>query len=75
MTATQKLLSRANGTEEKEYGARVNRLLRARYTLSEELAILRRREDDPTSFAIYNAYAEECKRIAKAELSEEEVKK
>lgn len=75
MTVTQKLLSRANGTEEKEYGARVNRLLRKRYSLSEELAILRRREDDPVTFAAYNTYAEECKREAKAEFFSEEEEK
>ena len=65
MTAIQKLLSRLNGTEEKEYGARVNRLLRTRYTLSEELAILRRRDENPEAFAAYYAFAEECKQRAK----------
>lgn len=75
MTKTQKLLSRANATEEKEYGARVNRLLRQKYSLSEELAILRRREDDPAAFAAYNAFAEACKQKAKAEFFGEEEEK
>ena len=65
MSVIQKLLSRLNGTEEKEYGARVNRLLRTRYTLSEELAILRRRDENPEAFAEYYAFAEECKQRAK----------
>ena len=72
MTVLQKLLGRLNGTAEKEYGARVNRLLRARYSLSEELSILRRREESPEAFAEYYAYAEECKELAKGELLSQE---
>ena len=72
MTALKKLLGRLNGTTEEEYGAYVNRLLRTRYSLSEELAILRRREENPEEFATYFAYAEECKARAKAELLSEE---
>ena len=66
MTKTKKLLSRANATEEKEYGARVNRLLRQKYSLSDELAILRQRDEKPEEYAAYNAYCEECKAKAKA---------
>ncbi len=65
MTKTQRLLAKANGVAEKEYGALVNRLLRQRYSLSEELAILRRRDDDPSAFAEYHRYAEECKEQAR----------
>lgn len=72
MTAIQKLLARLNGTEEKEYGARVNRLLRTRYSLSEELAVLRRKEESPEAFAEYFAFAEACKEQAKAELFPDE---
>ena len=65
MTVTEKKLSYANGTLEKEYGAYVNRLLRTRYSLSEELAVLRQKDEDPAAFAAYNAFAEECKTRAK----------
>lgn len=75
MTVTEKRLSQANGTSEKEYGALVNRMLRARYSLSEELSILRRREEDPASFSAYHAFAEECKAKAKAQIYGEEVER
>jgi hypothetical protein len=74
MTELQRTLSRLNGTREKEYGALVNRKLRARYSLSEELSILRKREEDPDAFAAYHAFAETCKRDAKAEIYGEEEK-
>lgn len=52
-----------------EYSERVNALIRERYSDSEELSILRQRDDKPTEFAEYYAYCEECKSRAKAELS------
>ncbi len=48
-----------------DYGERVNELIRRRYTLSEELAILRQRDDKPEEFAAYYAYAEQCKQEAR----------
>lgn len=47
------------------YGERVNALIRERYSLSEELALLRQRDTKPDEFAQYNAYCEECKTKAK----------
>lgn len=47
------------------YGERVNALIRERYTLSEELAILRQRDTKPDEFTQYNTYCEECKTKAK----------
>jgi hypothetical protein len=55
--------------EAAKYPALVERYLRERYTLSAELAILRQRDSKPDEFAAYNAYAEECKARAKAELN------
>ena len=52
-----------------EYSERVNALIRERYSDSEELSILRQRDEKPTQFAGYYAYCEECKSRAKAELS------
>lgn len=46
------------------YAERVEYLIRKRYTISDELAILRQREDKPEEFEEYNEFAEECKRIA-----------
>ncbi len=48
-----------------EYAAKVEQLIRERYSVSAELAILRQRDSKPEEFAAYNAYAEECKAKAK----------
>lgn len=50
---------------QKAYAAEVERRIRLRYTIGEELALLRQRDEKPEEFAAYNAYAEECKRIAR----------
>ena len=47
------------------YEEYVNALIREKYTLSQELAILRQRDSKPEEYATYNAYCEECKAIAK----------
>lgn len=44
-----------------DYDAEVNRLIRQRYTASQEFAILRQRDDKPDEFAEYNTYCEWCK--------------
>lgn len=51
-----------------KYEQRVEQLLRERYSLNAELAILRQRDAKPTEFAAYNEYAEQCKEAAKQEL-------
>lgn len=47
-----------------DYGEMVNGLIRRKYTLSEELAILRQRDTKAEEFEAYNAYAESCKEEA-----------
>lgn len=47
------------------YSELVERLIRKRYTVSAEIAILRQRDEKPAEFAEYNAYAEQCKAAAK----------
>lgn len=42
--------------------------IRTRYSTDEELAVLRQRDTKPGEFAEYNAFAEQCKAEAKAEL-------
>lgn len=44
-----------------DYNEEVNNMIRQRYSLSEELAILRQRDTKPEEFAVYNEYAEYCK--------------
>ncbi len=50
------------------YEARVVELIRIRYSVDDELAILRQRDTKPDEFAEYNAYCEQCKTQAKEEL-------
>lgn len=53
------------------YEALVNKLVREKYTDSEEFAILRKALTEKTNeFYIYNAYVEECKLQAKAFIEE-----
>lgn len=59
-------LAKLNGKTEAVYKKEVNRLIRARYSLSEELSILRQRDAKPEEWEAYNAYCEECKAKAKA---------
>lgn len=71
----QKLLAMLPKEEEQEvvqqtisYEELVDSKIRARYTISQEFAILRQRDTKPEEFAEYNAYCEQCKAEAKAEL-------
>ena len=63
------LVARPALTEEETqtaYEAYVNTLIREKYTLSQELAILRQRDTKPEEYNAYNAYCEMCKIEAKA---------
>lgn len=55
-----------------EYEDEVNRLIRLKYSLSDELAILRQRDTKPDEFKAYNDYVEECKATAKEKLKKYE---
>lgn len=50
------------------YEEKVVELIRMRYDINSELAILRQRDTKPEEFAEYNAYCEECKIQAKEEV-------
>ena len=43
------------------YETYVEKLIREKYTVSDELAILRQRDSKPEKFAEYNAFCEDCK--------------
>lgn len=47
------------------YERLIEALIRDRYSVSDELAILRQQASKPDEFADYNAYAEQCKSIAR----------
>lgn len=50
------------------YEERVVELIRIRYDVNAEFAILRQRDSKPEEFAEYNSYCEECKVQARLEL-------
>lgn len=50
------------------YENMVVRKIRAKYTLDQELAILRQRDAKPAEFEAYNAFVERCKEEVKKEL-------
>lgn len=68
MDNIEKRLSRLNGTVESDYVKEVEKLIRKRYSISTELAILRQRDTKPAEFEEYNNYVEACKASVKAEL-------
>ena len=47
---------------EMTYEERVVAKIRERYSIDDELAILRQRDTKPDEFEAYNAYAEQCKK-------------
>lgn len=52
-----------------EYAEEVERLIREKYSVSAELAILRQQTEKPDEYAAYYAFAEECKAQAKINLN------
>ena len=61
-------LAKLNNISEQRYKQRIIELLRQKYTLDDELSILRQRDTKPEEFNEYNAFVEKCKATAKAEL-------
>lgn len=51
------------------YDELVNIKIREKYSLSQELAILRQRDSKPSEYQEYYAYCEKCKSEAKQEVS------
>ena len=51
-----------------EYENKIVALIRKKYNVNQELAILRQREVKPQEFAEYNEYVEQCKKQVKNEL-------
>ena len=51
---------------EKLYESEIIRRIRAKYSVDQELAILRQRDTKISEFEEYNTFAEECKREVKA---------
>ena len=56
----------------KEYSDKVDELVREKYSISQELAILRQRDEKVSEYEEYYRYAEECKVKAKEILNNRE---
>ena len=57
-------------SESDVYGEIVNDLIRKQYSLSDELALQRQRDEKPEEFQKYYEYCEECKKEAKEIIKE-----
>lgn len=55
-----------------KYGELVSKLIRTEYSVDEEFAILRQRDEKPEEFAAYSSFAEQCKADAKRFVAERE---
>lgn len=66
-------LDKYNARKQKENSINYEQLvvskIRERYTVDQELAILRQRDTKPQEFAEYDAYVEQCKVEAKEEVN------
>lgn len=51
------------------YENAIVRQIRQRYSVNQELAILRQRDEKPEEFKAYNKYVEACKAYVKSEMS------
>lgn len=51
-----------------DYKTRIDKQIRQKYSINDELAILRQRDNKPEEYAEYNAYCEACKAEARKEV-------
>ncbi|MEG0500209.1 MAG: hypothetical protein RR550_03690 [Rikenellaceae bacterium] len=51
------------------YDELVEKYIREKYSVSEEFALLRQRNEKPDEFQLYYVYAEECKERARSEMA------
>ena len=57
-----------NISKDRLYPNLVSRLIRERYSVDDEMAILRQRDTKPEEYEAYNAFCEECKARARKEI-------
>jgi hypothetical protein len=74
MTNRERLLMQKNaefGYDETERikADKINRLIRRRYSVSAELAVIRQRDTKPEEFEAYFAYVEACKEKVKIDMA------
>lgn len=54
--------------KQNQYENKIVSLIRQKYSVNQELAILRQRDSKPLEFLEYNEYVEQCKAEVKAEM-------
>lgn len=59
--------------KEREYGIAVERLIRERYSVADEIALIRQQKEKPNEWETYNSFCEECKTKARQKLKGEKV--
>ena len=64
----EKYNARKQKQDNDEYEDKIVALIRQKYNVNQELAILRQRDAKPQEFAEYNEYVEQCKEQVKNEL-------
>ena len=64
----EKYNARKQKQDNDEYENKIVALIRQKYNVNQELAILRQRDAKPQEFAEYNEYVEQCKEQVKNEL-------
>lgn len=52
------------------YSSEVEKLIARKYTIQQEVAILRQKEEKPEEYNEYYKYAEECKQLVKKQLED-----
>lgn len=57
-----------NISKDRLYPNLVSRLIRERYSIDDEMAILRQKETKPEEWKEYNSYCEDCKAKARKEI-------
>lgn len=62
---TKNKLAILNGQTEERYHELIREKIRARYSVYDEIAILRQRDSKPEEFAEYDAFVEQCKQEAR----------
>ena len=69
----EKYNARKQALANEEYENKIVALIRKKYNVNQELAILRQRDAKPQEFAEYNEYVEQCKEQVKNVYNYEEV--
>ena len=62
---TKNKLAVLNGQIEERYHELIREKIRARYSVYDEIAIIRKKDRNPEEFAEYDAFVEQCKQEAK----------